>query len=193
MADSAAPPSIETAGGSRPAGSVTWYDYAKVGALMSALIGVLIAVRGYADDPAPRPEQLLGPMFALIALTAIVWLTMVVVRNMAVMRGLTGPEYFLTYNGAQPLDWIERPARTFNNLMQVPPLFYAVCLLMMVTHHVDRAQLFYAWIYVALRAAHAAIYIGWNPLPYRFAAWVTSCIVLWTIWTRFALQVWPVL
>jgi hypothetical protein len=133
----------------------------------------------------------LGPVFAMVLIVAIVALLMIVSRNLATLRGQVQTRYYLAYSGPSPADWIERPARAFNNLMQLPTLFYVVCTLMLVTQHLDRAQLAYAWLFVALRAVHVVVYIGWNPLPYRFGAWVMSLVTLLVIWTRFAIAAWP--
>jgi hypothetical protein len=166
-------------------------DYAQVTVFLTAVGAGLYGVAQLRNDGTLRAELLLGPIFALVSLTALIWLLMVVVRNAAVLRGLVSPEYYLAYTAKAPPDWIERPARTFNNLMQVPAMFYVVCALMIVTHSVDRSQLAYAWIYVALRLLHACIYIRWNYLPYRFATWAASCVTLGVIWVRFASQAWP--
>jgi hypothetical protein len=160
--------------------------------MLTALCAALAMVPSWVPHSALQPERVLAPMFAMLGVTAAVWLLMVVVRNWAVIRGLTNPEYYLSYAQGQPPDWIERPARTFNNLMQVPTLFYVVCLLMLSVRVTDQAQLVYAWLFVAIRVLHAVFYIGWNFLPYRFAAYISSCIVLGVLWTRFALQTWPV-
>jgi hypothetical protein len=129
-------------------------------------------------------DQLVAPMAALVALVALVWLLMVVLRNYAAMSGAASASYYLTYATEPPPDWIERPARAFNNLMQVPTLFYVACLIMMVRGRCDEAQLAIAWLYMATRALHAIVYIGWNPLPYRFASWVASSICLGALWWR---------
>jgi hypothetical protein len=176
---------------SQTAPQVGWADYLRVGLLLFAFSALLVIVKLLASVAEARPERLLLPVFAAVALTAIVWLLMVIVRNTSVMRGLVSPEYYVAYTSQPPAEWVERPARAFNNLMQVPTLFYVVCVLMLVTGAVDQAQLAYAWIFVAVRALHACVYIGWNHVAYRFTAWVASCIVLGALWTRFALQSWP--
>lgn len=173
------------------AAAITWKDYAQVSLGLSVFAGTLVAIGRGELAPSPRPQSLLLPVFALVAWTALIWLLMVVFRNAATIRGMVNPNYFVGYTGPAPEEWIERPARTFDNLMQVPNLFYVACALMMITHHVDRAQLAYCWVYVAMRAIHAIVYIGWNFVPYRFATWIMSCTVLGVIWTRFAMQVWP--
>ena len=86
---------------------------------------------------------------------------------------------------------VERPARTFNNLMQLPMLFYVACLAILITRECDRAQVLLAWLFVALRVVHSAIYIAWNYVPARFTAWVAGSIALGVLWWRFAAQSWP--
>ena len=129
-------------------------------------------------------NALIAPMGALVGLTALVWLAMVVVRNTAVMRGRISPKQYVHYSGSAFDERIERPARAFNNLFQVPMLFYVACLLMLVTRRVDVAQVGLAWVFVSMRVVHAGVYIGWNHLPSRFATWVAGCITLGVIWVR---------
>jgi hypothetical protein len=136
-------------------------------------------------------RAVIAPMASLVALTGVVWLAMVLVRNLTVMRGITSARYFIDYASAKPADWVERPARTFNNLLQLPMLFYVVCLAILITHECDRAQLLLAWLFVALRVVHGTIYIGWNHVPTRFAAWASGSIALGVLWWRFAAQSWP--
>lgn len=139
--------------------------------------------------PVAHPELLITPMIALFALTALVWLIMVIVRNLAVIRGYASIQYFADFKSDVPADdRLERPARTFNNLMQVPTLFYVICILMLVTKETDDAQIMLAWTFVAFRCLHAIIYISVNWVPYRFATWASSCIVLGVIWFRFVAQ-----
>jgi len=162
-------------------------DYAAVTAVLTAFcVALIVAVRAGAAQPA-LPQALIPPMLGLFALTALVWLLMVVVRNVSIMLGRVSVRYYVAYASHTPSEKIERPARVFNNLMQVPTLFYVVCLLCLVTGDVDAAQVTLAWIYVAARCLHAVVYMGWNRVQWRFACWVASCIALGVIWTRFAL------
>jgi len=153
----------------------------------SAITSLFWVVSG--EHYAARSELLIAPMIALFALTALVWLIMVVVRNLAVIRGDTSIRYFSDFKSDAPSDdRLERPARTFNNLMQVPTLFYVICILMLVVKETDNAQIILAWIFVAFRYFHAIIYIAVNWVPYRFATWASSSITLGVIWFRFAAQ-----
>ena len=132
------------------------------------------------------PVELIRPVMALVALTGVVWALMVVVRNAAVLRGTASIGYYRGYTGTTPPEWIERPARAFMNLLEVPILFYLVCVLMIVTQRFDSTQVTLAWTFVAIRAAHAAIHIGWNDVRVRFGAYLAGCLVLAVLWFRFA-------
>jgi hypothetical protein len=162
----------------------TWRAYAAVGVFLSA-VGVAIAAICARATPRPMPvDALLAPMAGLALVTAVVWVVMVVVRNVAVMTRRIDTTQFVHYAGKDFDERIERPARAFSNLFEVPLLLYVACLAMMSTGRLDAAQLQLAWLFVGLRAAHATVYIGWNHLPTRFATWIAGCITLVVIWVR---------
>lgn len=163
-------------------------DYAKVGVGLTLFAGWVTFVVQRTWVVAPQPGELLGPMLAMVLLVALVWGVGLIFRNYAVLSGLISGNYFRRFDVDPPPDWVERPARTFNNLMQVPPLFHLVCVLMMQTGRVDRAQLILAWTFVAARSAHALIYMVWNHLPSRFGTFVLSFVTLLVMYVRFALQ-----
>lgn len=129
-------------------------------------------------------DALIAPMGGMVAITFAVWLLMLVVRNGAIIRGHISGAYYADYRSDVPPDWIERPARTFNNLMQAPQLFYVACLTMMVTERVDHSALRLAWIFVLTRAVHALVYVVWNYVPVRFTTWVASWMALTVLWWR---------
>lgn len=157
-------------------------DYAFVAALLG---GAGLAMAAATRDAATVPSQALrAPIAGMLLLTAVVWLAMALVRNVAVLLGHTDAAYYVDYKTRPPPDWIERPARTFNNLMQLPVLFYAACLLMMLSPTVDAGQVRLAWLFVGLRVFHAGAYIAWNRLPSRFGSYVASSAVLITLWVR---------
>jgi len=134
------------------------------------------------------PRSLVKPMLAMVVVTTAVWLAMASVRNWAILTGRASPKHYLDYKSDPPPDWIERPARAYDNLMQAPTLFYVISILMIVTGWADSTQVTLAWMFVALRAAHAVIYIGVNVLPARFVSFALSCFALWEMWARFALN-----
>jgi hypothetical protein len=175
--------STQTAGAQTAAGK----SYATAAAILLIVTAWIVIVLARSTTGA-EPEALIKPMLGMFSVTWLVWFVMLIARNLAFVRGTASEQYFLDFRTTPPDERIERPARTFNNLMQVPVLFYVICILMLVTKHVDAGQLILAWTFVALRALHALVYILINFLPYRFAIWVSGWITLCVIWVRFAAQ-----
>jgi hypothetical protein len=160
-----------------------------VGMGLSLYAGVISYLTLTSSGAPVHADTLLGPILALALLIALVWIVMGVFRNYAILKGIITGNYYRRFDVDAPPDWVERPARTFNNLMQVPQLFYLVCVLMLITQRVDAAQLALAWAFVTMRWLHAIVYMGWNHLPTRFGAFMASFITLITLYVRFALQV----
>ncbi len=164
--------------------------YLMIGVILVAFAAVLVAVvrmtsAHIAQAAAPA---LIRPVLALVVLTAIVGLMMAVYRNVAVIRGAASPRYFKAYTTDEPPEWVERPARAYMNLLELPILFYVVCLLMLTTGRFDSVQVALVWVFVIARYVHAFVHIAFNHVPLRFAAFVAGVVTLAVIWTRFAEQ-----
>jgi hypothetical protein len=163
-------------------------EYVAVAAIVAGGVALIVAATR-APAAAADVRELVLPLVAMFGVTAVVWMLMVLFRNGAVFFGAASLRYFRDYQAKAPQEWIERPTRAFNNLMQAPTLFYVVALLMIALHNVDASQVLLAWIYVASRTLHAVIHIGFNYVPFRFAVYAVSCITLAVMWARLALSV----
>ena len=161
--------------------------YLMIAVILAGLAAVLVAVVSAKPTPG-APADLVRPVVALAALTAIVALLMGVYRNVAVIRGAVPARYFRSFTADLPPEWVERPARAYMNLLELPILFYVVCLLMLTTGRFDSVQVALAWVFIATRCAHAFIHVVFNYVPLRFAAFVAGAVTLAVIWTRFAEQ-----
>lgn len=163
--------------------------YAVLTPTLLAVFAAFYLIVERAPPGAVDPRALLAPIIALVGLTGVVWLLMVVVRNLAVVLGAASVSYYRAYRDSEvPSERIERPARLFMNLLEVPVLFYVLCLLMLVTRICDAAQLHLAWAFVGLRVVHAMVYLGLNHVPSRLGAYVASGTALAVMWFRFAVQ-----
>jgi len=89
-----------------------------------ALVGELFEGIEKDESDAGAPPDLIRPVIALVALTAIVALMMGVYRNVAVIRGAVPARYFQSFTADPPAEWVERPARAYMNLLELPVLFY---------------------------------------------------------------------
>lgn len=138
------------------------------------------------------PSTTLGyPMFAMVLLTAAVFVKLFARRLQFTRQGKIRLSYFQTYQRGEEPEESAKLARNFMNLFEVPTLFYAVCLLAMVTGTSSVLMSVLAWFYVAFRVAHTVIHAGANKLRPRIAAYFGSWLVLgsmWTAWCVSALQ-----
>ena len=74
------------------------------------------------------------------------------------------------------------------NLVEVPTLFYVLCLILYVTGTVTPACVALAWLYFALRIAHSLIYLTYNHVVHRFAVFATSNLVVLAMLTCLAVR-----
>ena len=165
--------------------------YLLVGMVLAAFAGLLAGIVFLTPGAwqfGQKPEALIRPVVALAGLTALVWCLMVVWRNLALIRGNASIRYFQTFAADVPAEQVERPARAYMNLLELPVLFYAACAFMLVTGKFDSIQIALAWVFVLTRFVHALIHIGFNYVPLRFAAFFAGSVTLGVLWFRFAAQ-----
>jgi len=165
--------------------------YLLIGVILVGFVAMLAAIVILTPGAAQfghEPQALIRPVVALAALTALVWCLMAAWRNLAVIRGNVALRYFRSYASDWPAEWVERPAKAYMNLLELPVLFYVACALMLVTGKFDGAQIVLAWVFVFARCVHAFIHIGFNYVPLRFAAFFAGSVTLGVLWARFAAQ-----
>lgn len=125
---------------------------------------------------------LVWPAAALALLTFIVMMVMAQRRFAAIKSGAIPFGYFRTYRGAEPPDACVQAARQYENLFELPVLFYALIAILLAIPFVDYILLLLAWIYVAARLVQAVIHLGSNNVSLRFYAFLISSLVLMAMW-----------
>ncbi len=137
----------------------------------------------------PLECSLLYPVFGMVLLTVIVWLRMYYVRIGEIRSRRLDPQDLATaLKGAKLLQEVG-PADNFRNLFEAPVLFYALIPLLLISGCASSIQVFLAWLYVALRAAHSFIHATYNRVIHRFAVYAASTLVLFAMWGMFAYAV----
>ncbi|MBB2691876.1 UNVERIFIED_ORG: hypothetical protein GGI63_002766 [Rhizobium esperanzae] len=68
------------------------------------------------------------------------------------------------------------------NQFELPVLFYACCILLYVTEADNLAAVGLAWLFVALRYAHAAVHVSSNNLRYRSPLFAAGYLTLAGMW-----------
>jgi hypothetical protein len=127
------------------------------------------------------------PVAALVGLTFAVLLVIPVARFRAAFRGEVRAKDFRYGESANVPGRVALPNRNLMNLLELPLLFYVVCIALYVTGTVDGLALGLAWAYVGLRAAHSAVHLSYNNVFHRLAVFAASNVVLLAIWIRFLL------
>ena len=127
------------------------------------------------------------PVAALVALTFAVLLIIPYARFRAAFRGEVKAKDFRYGESANVPGPVALPNRNLMNLLELPLLFYVVCIALYVTRTVDGLAITLAWTYVGLRAAHSAVHLTYNNVFHRLAVFAASNVVLLVIWMRFVL------
>ena len=68
------------------------------------------------------------------------------------------------------------------NQFELPVLFYACCILLYVTEADNIVAVGLAWLFVALRYAHAAVHVSSNDLRYRSPLFAVGYLTLAGMW-----------
>lgn len=128
------------------------------------------------------------PMFVLVGVIAIVWLRMYQVRIAEMREKGIHPQSISTSATKTKLT-DTRVADNFNNLFEVPVLFFAACGVNLVIVGDAALALGLAWLYVLLRAGHSLIQVTYNRVMHRFSVYVASTVVVFALWVATAWRV----
>lgn len=129
--------------------------------------------------------SIFAPMAALIALTFLVLALIPIKRFRAGAAGEITGEDFRFGESARVPGHVSIPNRNYMNLLELPMLFYVLCLALYVTHTVTPLGYGLAWAYVALRIAHSAVHLTMNHIFTRLTIFAASNVVLIVAWTMF--------
>jgi len=134
-------------------------------------------------------STVLYPVFALALWTSLVLLQIPIARfRSAFKREVVANDFKYGESSSVPLHVII-PNRNYMNLLELPVLFYVVCLLIYVTGITSSNMVTVAWVYVALRVVHSLIHLSYNHVVHRLVAFAVSNLVLISLWVLAALKV----
>lgn len=127
-------------------------------------------------------------MLTLVGLAMLV-LSLVGFRRVSAVqaRQLKPNDFALGESAAVPAT-VSLPNRNFMNLMEVPVLFYVVCLTFYITGKVDTAALVLAWLFVVARAGHSAVHLLYNNVWHRLLFFATGNLLVFALWGHLLLK-----
>ena len=135
------------------------------------------------------PSPILAPVIALVLWTFVmgVWLYATRIPAMKKHQIIYDPQRPAEEFHAQlPAD-VRWKADNYNNLLEQPPLFYAVALTLAFLEAGSGFNAGLAWAYVALRIVHSLVQALINKVMIRFALYAAASIILLVMTIRAAL------
>lgn len=135
-------------------------------------------------------SDILLPFFGVLSLTLAVWICMYVRRISYLrregidLRSVDTPEKAAVVVPEK----IHLASHNLRNLLELPVLFYVVCLYLFVSDSVDTVYLLAAWWFFAFRVMHSLIHCSYNKVEHRFAAYMLSAIALWVMVIKATVQ-----
>ena len=125
---------------------------------------------------------ILYPLFALAAWTLIVLALIPVARVRAGRRREIVTDDFKFGESPRVPGYVSIPNRNYMNLLELPMLFYVVCIVLYVTAGASTTTIALAWAFVALRVVHSLIHLSYNHVVHRLAAFTASNVALVMLW-----------
>ena len=138
--------------------------------------------------------HLIYPMAALVFLTFIMLYMLWVLRVKAVRAREISPRYFKLNRGGELPEGVTAVTQNYNNLLELPILFYAVCIVAIILDLISPNQsaeyfIYHAWAFVALRFLHTYIHTTYNHILHRLYVFALSSFVLLSMWVKVVLIV----
>lgn len=130
------------------------------------------------------------PVFSVVLLTFIIGILMLKLRIKSVKDGSLNPGYFLLNRGAKLPEGLAKVTQHYDNLFEMPILFYVACMSIMATGKTDIAFVVMAWLFALCRYLHAYIHTTYNGLKHRRLAFLAGTTVVGIIWLRLLVVLW---
>ena len=121
--------------------------------------------------------DVLLPVFVQVILTFVVAYILAYQRITSIRSGQVHPSKIALREPNWPVD----AHKTSNNLLsqfEMPVLFYVLMILLLITRKADVILMTLAWIFVALRIAHAYVHLTSNRVSLRGPLFIVGVIVL---------------
>ena len=136
---------------------------------------------------------MLLPMVILIFFTFGVMFWMLKLRYRAVLKDGFDPKYFRLYDASQSSvampEYLAKVTQHYQNLLEMPPLFYLALLLVTVLNVTDTFYIILSWAFLLSRFFHSYIHTTANRVMKRKNAFIVSMAILMILWVRIAIEI----
>jgi hypothetical protein len=133
-------------------------------------------------------EAIFLPVCLLAFLTIAVLTLVPFTRIRAMKTGRAHVKDFRYGESANVPGDVSLSNRDYMNLLELPVLFYVVCLALYATKRVDDVYIYLAWGFFAARLLHSIVHLTYNNVLHRFIVFGLGLAVLITMWVRFGMS-----
>ncbi len=135
-------------------------------------------------------SPILVPFVGVMLLTLVVWVYMYARRLPFIFRNRLSPQQLAPVEFARlSPPQVSSPSDNLKNLFELPTLFYAVVLYLLLADQVDTGYIAAAWVFFVFRVLHSIVHCTFNSVPLRFFLYVISAAALWFMVLRLAAAV----
>jgi len=135
-----------------------------------------------------NPTLIFLPMLVIVGLTFVAFLKMGMARGAAV-KGGHDPAYYRAHLGDPEPEATRAAVRHYDNLFELPTLFYAACLTAFVIGTVSKLTLIFAWGFVAARVVQSLVHITYNNPAHRGGAFMMGIAFMLALWVNIGLAI----
>ena len=121
-------------------------------------------------------SSILWPMLAQIGWTFVLYVWLTIARSRAVARGEVKYSAFALGRN-EPTD-VARITRNLANQFELPVIFYAMVVLLVVIGRVSTIDVLAAWVFVAGRVIHTLVQTLTDDVPLRGRAFMINFVAL---------------
>ena len=121
-------------------------------------------------------SSILWPLLAQIGWTFLLYVWLTVARAQAVARGEV--KYAVFEFGREEPPQVARITRNLANQFELPVIFYAVVVLLVVIGRVSTIDVLAAWVFVAGRVIHTLVQTLTDDVPLRGRVFMVNFIAL---------------
>jgi hypothetical protein len=105
-------------------------------------------------------------------------------RYLAVQQRTVNNKFYRTFEGEGEPESLRKHTRNVQNQFELPPLFHLAVWGTYAAGAVTPLAVWAAWLFVASRAAHSAIHLGYNTVLHRFLVYGVGLIAVAVLWMR---------
>lgn len=135
-----------------------------------------------------QPVAIFLPVLLVVAITLLGFVKMAIERASAV-KGGQNPEFYKVYLGDPEPEKTRAAVRHWDNLFELPTLFYAACLTAFVLGAVSTTVLVCAWIFAVGRTVQSLVHLTYNSPNHRGGAFTLSFLGLMVMWASLAMTI----